>query len=266
MPRRPCRRRVGRRLGQPRGNGAVEASPLARQQVRVDDLGEEGVAKPVGPGLLVDLEHVAGDGLADRLDELVVWQPVTVARSASSAREPATATAPRTRWAARRQPRDAADEDVAERSRDGRGPRRDPARTAGRTISSAKNGLPSARAWISLDDTAPRPVARGSRRAARAARRGQRPEVDPLDGREPVDLGQPGEERIAALEVVRPERRRSIIDPTLPQVPGEEREQVAGRGIAPVEVLQDEDERPVAAQAVDEGEGELEQPVGSAGA
>ena len=85
-------------FGEPVGDGVVQASPLAGQQVGVDDLREQRMAETVGPGPVVHLEHVAGDRLADRLDQLAFRQsPVTVVRSSSSAREPATATAPRMR-------------------------------------------------------------------------------------------------------------------------------------------------------------------------
>ena len=62
----PARRASGRRR---RG-----AAPLARQQVGVDDLGEQGVAEAIGAGRVVDLQHVAGDGLADRFDEIAFRQ------------------------------------------------------------------------------------------------------------------------------------------------------------------------------------------------
>ena len=61
-------------LGEPVGDGVVKPAPLAGQQVGVDDLAEQGVAEAIGAGRLVDLEDVAGDGLADRLDELAFGQ------------------------------------------------------------------------------------------------------------------------------------------------------------------------------------------------
>ena len=131
-----------------------------------------------------------------------------------------------------------------------------PARLA--TISSAKNGLPSERAWML--STTPRP-GRWPRIAASCSRCSAR-----VSGRrssrsthgKPLELSEPGEQRMAALQVVGAERRDDH-DPALLEVPGEERQQVAARGIAPVEVLEDEDERPIAAQAVGEEQDQLEQ-------
>src|SRR4026208_879233 len=73
----------------------------------------------------------------------------------------------------------------------------------------------------------------------------ERPEIQALDAGVPGDLGEPDEERMAALHVLRAERRHEH-DPTLRQVPRQEPQEIAGGRIAPVKVLQDEDERPIA--------------------
>jgi hypothetical protein len=75
----------------------------------------------------------------------------------------------------------------------------------------------------------------------------------------PADLGEADEQRITTLQVVRPEGPDQE-DPPATEVPDEEHEQVPRRRVAPVEVLEGHDKRPIRAQAFDQGEGQLEEP------
>ena len=74
-----------------RGHLAVEAGPLARQQVGVGDLAEQGVAELVavvaGPGH----QQLAGDRLPEGLVEPPPSRPATAASSRCGARRPITA-------------------------------------------------------------------------------------------------------------------------------------------------------------------------------
>ena len=110
-----------------------------------------------------------------------------------------------------------------------------------------------------LHDAARRPVAEDGRELFALLAEIERPEIQPLHRGIPGDLGQPDEERVAALDVLGAERRHDH-DASLREVTGQEPQEVAGRGIAPVQILEHEDERSVAAQAIDQGERELEQP------
>jgi hypothetical protein len=54
---------VGGGLGEQAGVGGVEPGPLAREQVAVDGLLEQGVAEPVALGGRAGHQHLAGDGV-----------------------------------------------------------------------------------------------------------------------------------------------------------------------------------------------------------
>ncbi len=87
----------------------------------------------------------------------------------------------------------------------------------------------------------------------------ERRELDDLDTLEPDQLGQQRSEGMPAMELV-----GSICphhqDPFGTGVPNEEAEQVPRGGIRPMEILQDEHERLVLGQAVEDAEHDLEEP------
>ena len=237
----------------------MKAPALDRQQVGVDDFAEQRMAEPVGAGRLVDLEDVAGDRLANRFDQLAVRQlghrcEKPLVRSRAGDRN-----GPEHALGGARQPRHTADEDVAKRPRDRTRPRVGLVRARpARDDLLGEERIPFGTGMDSLDDAAFGSPAEDGRELLPLLGQVERPEVHAFHRREAGDLGQPGQERVAALQIVGAERRDDH-DPTLLEVPGEEREQVAACGIAPVEILQHDDEGSVAAQAVDQGEDQLEQ-------
>ena len=89
--------------------------------------------------------------------------------------------------------------------------------------------------------------------------RGQRPEVDALDARQPLEIREVGEQRVAGPQVERPERPDEE-QPRPLHVADHELEEVARRRVAPVEVLEDEHERLVRGEALEEAEDQLEEP------
>ena len=86
----------------------------------------------------------------------------------------------------------------------------------------------------------------------------ERHEREPLDATGPFELGQERQQRVAAMELVgavrEQEHHRDVA-----QVPDEEPEQVAGRAIGPVQVLDDEHDRRPSGQALEDPEEQLEQ-------
>ena len=86
----------------------------------------------------------------------------------------------------------------------------------------------------------------------------ERHEREPLDATGPLELGQERQQRVAAMELVgavgEQEHHRDVA-----QVPDEEPEQVAGRAVGPVQVLDDEHDRRPRGQALEDPEEQLEQ-------
>ena len=84
-------------------------------------------------------------------------------------------------------------------------------------------------------------------------------EVDPLDPRLAFGLGEPGRQRMAAVELIGPERADDE-QPLVACVAGQECEEVARRAIGPVQVLDDEEDRCRLAEPAEEAEDPLEDP------
>jgi hypothetical protein len=82
-------------------------------------------------------------------------------------------------------------------------------------------------------------------------------EVDPLEPTRPGDLGEPGQERVAAVDLVGPvgQAQRDTVGG---EVRNEERDRVTGRRVGPVEVLDHEQERPIAGDPLEHPEQGLE--------
>ncbi len=85
------------------------------------------------------------------------------------------------------------------------------------------------------------------------------PEVDPVDPLGALELGDIGRHDVARVELVGPQGGDDQ-DAGIAQVPGQEREQVAGRRVGPLDVLDDQDQRRDPGEPLDDTEDELEQP------
>ena len=66
-------------------------------------------------------------------------------------------------------------------------------------------------------------------------------QLDALDFREPLELGEEWQQRVPAMQLVRPVREDEP-DPRLMHVPDEESQQVTRRLVGPVQVLDDHDD------------------------
>ena len=172
------------RLGQPVSNGVVKASPLAGQQVGVDDLRQQRVAEAIGAGVVVDLEDVAGDRLANRLDQLALRQLRHRGEEAlvsSRAGDGDRAEDPLGRIG---QLRNAADEDVAERARDRTGPSvdADAARLA-RDDLLGEERIALRAGMNALDHATPQAVTEDRGELLTLLREIERPQIQALDAR-----------------------------------------------------------------------------------
>ena len=85
------------------------------------------------------------------------------------------------------------------------------------------------------------------------------PEVDPVDPLGAFELGDIGRHDVARIEFVGPQGGDNE-DAGIAQVPRQEREQVTGRRVSPLDVLDDQDQRRDTGQPLNDAEDELEQP------
>ncbi len=191
-------------LGQRLGECAMESLPLAGQEVVVGRLLEERVPEGV-----VALAAESADDPVTR-----TWLPTAVrsassrsapfiaatrARRSWSTRRPATAATPMTAWAGSGR----ATMRARRTSLRVGGRRPTAASSPAPSSSSTKNGLPSERRWIW---PARSPVGGAPRIAVSSAsvsRRFEAAQVDPLDPTATLELGQPRQERMAAMQLVR---------------------------------------------------------------
>ena len=89
-------------------------------------------------------------------------------------------------------------------------------------------------------------------------RRVEPSEVDAFDQTAPVELGQPRQERMAAVELVGAEGHDQD-DPVAPELADQERDRFARRRVGPVEVLDDEEDGVDLRQALEDAEDGIEQ-------
>jgi hypothetical protein len=83
-------------------------------------------------------------------------------------------------------------------------------------------------------------------------------ELDPLNAVDPPELGEVGEDRLAVRDLVRACRDNDQ-DRVIAQAADEEREKVACRTVGPVQVLDDQHDRALAAEPLEYAKNELEQ-------
>ena len=122
------------------------------------------------------------------------------------------------------------------------------------------NALPSERAKTrsanSRSGTAPRTPASSARKSPDS----KRAQVDPLDPTGAADPGQPGAQSLAALGLLVAkggDDERALVA----QVADDEGEEVEGRGVGPVHVLDDPHDWLAVGQTAQQSEQQLEQPA-----
>ena len=226
-------------LGQQRAHRAVQPGSLAREQVTVDGLAQQGVPEHVALGA-VGHEQLAGDGLphgglvlgrrqARRgLDQLVVGLAAGHRRRAEHLLggvgklfHPAEQQRrqPGGQALLRAIPADRGGEQFLGVVRVALGPGHDVVQPGG------------------VD-----PSVRGRRQVLGQVRGIQRGEIDRDDAGQPEQLGHHGPERVPPVQVVGPVGADQR-DPFPVQHPGQERDQVPGRGVGPVQVLEHQQHR-----------------------
>ncbi len=85
------------------------------------------------------------------------------------------------------------------------------------------------------------------------------PQLHPLDASAPVELGQPGQQRVAAVQLVGPEGHDQD-DAIRGELTDQERDRLAGGRIGPVQILDDEQDRAALGQALEHAQDSVEQP------
>ena len=231
------------------GEPLVQPATRAGQQLRLDDLAQQLVAEAVAArGLvlqdavverrpeavvdvrLVDLEDVGEEPLVDRPagDRRGVHDRPCGPVEPRDAREQDLDHRPRTLGVL-------GGEQLLDEQRVAPGPAPDP-----------------------VEDARRRVAARDQRQLAAHGVAVQAVELDDDRRRRPLELPEPGEDRVAAREVVdaaREDDREALGR----EVPRQEREQVARRAVDPVDVLDDEHDRPGRRQRTEQPEDPLEQ-------
>ena len=226
-------------VGQQRAHRAVQPGALARQQVAVDGLAQQGMPEHVALGA-VGHEELVGDGFphgglvlgrhqARRgLDQLVVG---LAAGHRSRAEHPLGGVGELL--------------DPAEQQR-----RQPGGQALLRAVAADRGGeqflgvvgvaLGPGHDAVQLGGADP--AVRGRRQVLGQGRGAQRGEVDRDDAGQPEQLGHHGPERVPPVQVVGPVGADQR-DPFAVQHPGQERDQVPGRGVGPVQVLEHQQDR-----------------------
>ena len=262
----PGRDPVG--VDQPPGDGPMETLALAGQEFGKHDLREQSVAEPVRGGSLVDLEDAASDALAHSFLHVVCTaardgdQQVVVGSRPGDGHDPEQPLRPV------RQGGDPTGEDVAQ----GRWYRVTMSASAlddhvglcrsldpGREDLLREERVALGAEVDPLGESAFGTMTEDARQLEALLLQVEWSQVDPLDVAVSAGLGQLHEERMTQLERLCPERPDHH-DPPSTEVSDDEREQVPRRGIAPVEVFQDEDQGSVRTEALQQRERQLEQP------
>jgi hypothetical protein len=232
------------------GDGRVKPDALAGQEIGVGDLGQQCMPEAIGSVPFVDLEDLPGNGLARRLNQDVLFE--TRDRCEKAIVDARTGDRCDTEDALRHpaEGRDSGEEDVSERARD------EFAAAAVGLVFGGEEFFREERVALGarvdpFDEAAGRFSAQDARELCPLFVEPKWLQFDPLDVRQAGELGQADEERMTALQVVAPVGAHEK-DWVSTEVAGEEREQVTARGVAPVEILEDDHQRPVCAHARDE--------------
>ena len=241
-----------------RGIGRVQPPSFRGEQVVVDRLGQEGVAEAVGVdahGLVAD-HDLAGQGLAERSLQLGLRDARDGRQQLGSHAAPGHGGHAKHSLGFLGQGGDPGQEHVAKglgqavpvRLGAGRDELLDEERVS---LGAALDAVDEARCRYVVED----------RRDLRIELRPPEPrQLEPLDARQPLHLGQPRPEGMTPVQLVGPVRADD--DKALgPCVPGQERGDVTGRAVGPVEVLEDQDDR----SALTDGPQQRQQPLEDAG-
>ena len=226
---------------------------LARQEVVGDDLAQERVPEGVAVVGLGD-DEVAGDGLAQRGHERAALHPTDLAEQPVV---DALADGQHAQDVLGRgvELLDADHERVAQRHR-----QRAAAVDAGREQLLGEERVALAAGVQTVDEAVVGRLAEDVLQRGGQLVAAQRLEGDAVDRRVALDLRQERPQWVAAMQLVEAVGQDHE-DPLAAERAGEERDEGPGRGIGPVEILEHEDDRRLAAEAVEEGEHGLEEPA-----
>ena len=237
----------------------MKAPPFGGEQLVVDRLAEERVAECIARAPAsspVGHEELRGHGLVDGCDEGSVVhvehgrEQLVVDRDRRPPTRPrAVGRRARTRFRCGRAAR--------RLRRSGRAGR--PVASPAARSSSAKNGLPSDRRAMRSTSAGAAELPWIAASWSASSPRSKRSSQDVLDARQALHLGEPRSERMAAMELVGAIRADDE-DPLVTETAREEGEEVAGRAVGPMQVLDDEHDRAALPETFQEGEEAVEQP------
>ena len=237
-----------------RGVAGVQAGVLTGQQVVVHGLTHQGVAERVALPVMVDDQDMALHGLAQRALQIRLVLVDCGEQDPVVDLVPPTEAISRTR----RVPGDTRSNRASIRSRSDSGILVE-SRSAHSASSSTKNGMPWLRSRIRAAvraGTSPT-IWRTSGSTCGSASRSN---WIRCDVRQPVDLAEPREQGVAAMHLVLAVREHEQ-DPRVTHRAQEEPQQVAGGGVRPVQVLDDEDQGLGRGEVLHQGRHRLEEPA-----
>ena len=133
-----------------------------------------------------------------------------------------------------------------------------PSSPAATSSSSAKNAFPPDRAWIDSRSASVEVSTRDRPELLDRLAMREREELDAFDAPASLELGDERQQRVAAVELVGAVGEQQH-DRAVAQVADQEAEQVTGRPIGPVKVLDDEQQRAPLGDPGQDPEQELEQ-------
>ena len=236
------------------GVAAVDAGALAGEQVVDDGLADEGVPEAVARAVLGGHEGVAADGGPQRLDEVVLGHPADGGEEFVLDRGAALGGRAHHALGVLGERLDAHQQQIAQRVAEA--VQSAVGEAAGQFLDEegvALGALEDPVDGVLLGSAAVDPGDLGAH-----LRAGEAGQFDAADRAHPVDLGEEGAQRVAAVDVVRAVGRHQE-DACVVQGLQEVGEQLAGGAVGPVEVLDDDDEGAVGGEALQEAGGQFEE-------
>ena len=228
------------------GAGPVQLEPLGGQQVVGDGLGEQGVAELVAVARPRARARGARRRRAARCRSVAASTPATRSSRACGTRRPMTAATRTTAWAVVVEPVDPGEQQPGEvgRGRRRRGPRR-------RRRAPRRRRRCPRRARATSSTTSSSRSAPARRTMRRRSASGSGPELDAGEARQARPQREGESKRVTAVDVVAAVggEERDAVGAAAGEQQGQ---QLAGRLVGPVDVLDDDEQRPAAAEV---GEG-----------
>ncbi len=234
------------------GTGPVEGGPLRREELFLDGLAQQAVPEGVAAASWLDQEQLLVHALADAPHQLLLGEPAEGGKQLVADGHPRDRHHGEHRGCRRAQVADAGQQHLAEG-----GWQVLLAGNHGSKQLLGKEGVASRAGPDGIDDVRPRGSAQDVAELAGHLRPAEAPELDELGGGPPYHLGEPGVEgvpRHQGVASVGADEEEAVP----PEVSGEEREQVPGGAVRPVQVFDHQHDRAEPGRLLDDPEDGLE--------